>query len=89
LRLDFAPHPAAPRTVIRFELPAPANSRLLVYDLSGRLVASLIDQPLSAGRHDVPWSGLDARGREVANGIYVVRLETGARATSRRLVVLK
>jgi hypothetical protein len=89
LRLDLAPNPAAPQTVIRFDLPAAARVKLLVYDLTGRSVTSLANGPLSAGRHDVAWPGRDARGRPVASGIYVVRLEAGAEAITRRLVVLK
>ena len=89
LTLDFAPHPAAPQTMIRFELPSAARVKLLVYDLTGRSVGSLVDQPLAAGPHAISWSGIDGRGQPIASGIYVVRLEAGRQSTSRRLIVLK
>ena len=50
--------------------------RLRLYDVHGRVVATLVDAPLAAGRHSVTWTGTDDRGRPVASGVYVSVLET-------------
>ena len=71
------PNPFNPRTTLAFDLPeATDRVRLRLYDLQGRLVANLVDGPLPAGRHDVPWQGTDDAGRTVASGVYISVLET-------------
>ena len=49
------PNPFNPRTEIRFALPEAGHVQLVVYDVMGREVARLIDQPLGAGTHAVTW----------------------------------
>ena len=44
-----------------------------VYDVQGRLVRTLVDGNLAAGRHELRWNGVDDTGRAVPSGVYVVR----------------
>ena len=53
------PNPFNPNTVISFDLPAPSNVNLTVFNVLGQKVTTLIDEPLAAGTHDVNW---DASG---------------------------
>jgi hypothetical protein len=78
-----APNPASGATTFSFELPEGADVTLAVYDASGRKVATVAKGYFSAGVHDVPF----ANG--LAPGIYVYRLEAGARSAARKLVVIK
>jgi len=64
------PNPFNPSTTIRYSLPAPSRVVLRVYDLLGRVVATLTDGVEPAGDRSVSW---DARG--LASGVYVYRLE--------------
>jgi len=50
---------------------------LSVYDVGGRLVRSLADGPWAAGRHVAAWDGRNEKGRRVAGGVYLMRLEVG------------
>lgn len=77
------PNPFQSSTTITYSIPAPAYVRLIVYDLLGRKVRSLVDGPQAAGSHAVEW---DASG--VPNGIYMGRLEAGEN-TSFRLFIKK
>ena len=85
------PNPFNATTTLRFTLKAPGDVSLLVYDIRGRKVATLIDnQAMNADRiHEIRWSGIDDAGRGVASGLYYVRLksETGERV--RRITLLK
>jgi hypothetical protein len=84
------PNPFNPSTTISFTLPVECAVRLEVYDVSGRLVARLIDGARqSAGAHDVEWNGRDAAGRAAASGIYVYRLTAGKESISRKMVLLR
>jgi ligand-binding sensor domain-containing protein len=63
------PNPFNPITQIPFELSAPGNVRMEVFDILGRRVAVLTDRRYEAGRHEVPWNA-----SEKASGIYIVRM---------------
>ncbi len=84
------PNPFNPSTTISFTLPGECAVRLEVYDVSGRLVARLLDgKRLGAGAHNVEWNGRDASGRSAASGIYVYRLTAGRETISRKMVLLR
>ena len=68
------PNPFNPATEIRFTLPADQVVRLAVYDISGRLVRTLVDETRLAGDHAARWDGTDRSGRAVASGTYFARL---------------
>jgi len=82
------PNPVAGRTVIAFDLPAPGPVRATLYDVSGRLVRVLTDEPLPAGKHERAWDRRDGSGRPVSAGIYFLRLEAGSHRSRQKIVVI-
>jgi hypothetical protein len=92
LRVSLAqnrPNPFLPETWISYSLGRASNVNLAVYDVSGRLVSTLVSGRVGAGEHKVAWSGTDSRGRRVAPGIYVYRLETPDAIASRKMVFMR
>ncbi len=84
------PNPAAGAARIAFTLPASAVARVLVEDVAGRRVATLIDGKLPAGRHEIIWDGRLKSGEAAPPGVYFYRLIVdGKRSTARRLVLLR
>jgi len=83
------PNPFNPATTIFYAVPAPTHARLIVYDISGRAAAHLVDRAESTGRHEVHWLGEDDRGRPLASGVYVCRLTTAFGAVTRRFVLAR
>jgi len=84
------PNPFNPMTSVRFTVPAVAPVDLAVYDVSGRLVRTLVSVAShEAGVHSVSWDGRDDRGTEVAAGVYFARLLVGAEDASSKMVLLK
>jgi hypothetical protein len=79
------PNPAHGHVSFSLALPDEATVGLTVHDVAGRLVSSLPDQELPAGRHTIFWN---AAGEGVAAGIYFARLEVGGRVVGTRRVVL-
>jgi len=75
--LEARPNPSRGVTTLAFELEAGSDVSVEVFDATGRRVASLLEGALTAGRHSVSWDGRDLAGREVAAGVYLVRVETG------------
>jgi hypothetical protein len=83
------PNPFNPTTLIRFELPVRSRARLAVFDVQGRLIRTLVDGELPAGRSEISWNGRDDRGGVVASGVYFYRLETPSAALSRKMVLMR
>jgi len=84
------PNPFNPATTISYRLGKPTRTSLRIYDLSGRLVRSLIvGQEQSAGSYDFTWQGRNDAGQAVPSGTYLYRLDAGTHSQSRRLMLLK
>ncbi len=83
------PNPFHPRTQITFTLPVAGPVALSVYDLSGRLVRTLVAGSRPAGPQAASWDGRDERGLPVASGIYLYELTAGAERATRRMLLLK
>jgi flagellar hook assembly protein FlgD len=68
------PNPFNPTTTIRFELPIAGNAELLIYDVLGREVKTIVTEVLTAGSHTATWNGTNEKGGEVSSGVYFYRL---------------
>ena len=68
------PNPFNPTTTIEFEVPYSMDVVLNVYDISGRLVKTLVDETKYTGLYSTIWDGTDQNGNGVANGLYVYKL---------------
>jgi serine protease len=78
------PNPFNPRTTISFSLRHEASVHLQVYDVRGRIVATLVDRVLGPGAHAVEWDA-----RQASSGVYFYRLETPEFSQTRRMILLK
>ncbi|MFC1583780.1 FlgD immunoglobulin-like domain containing protein [Candidatus Neomarinimicrobiota bacterium] len=87
--LSNYPNPFNPATTIRFELPQATDIHVVIYDLLGQQVATLLEGMMEPGSHQVVWNSKDQEGRSVPAGIYVARMVTPQYAKSIRLVLLK
>ncbi len=83
------PNPFNPETQITFDLPQAGHVKIQIYDISGRLVRTLADGLMNAGRHQVKWDGHDQAGQQVSTGIYLCRLETAQAQRSMKLILAK
>ncbi len=83
------PNPFNPATDIKFTLPRASDVSLKLYDVSGRLIRSLLTESLSEGSHEVRWNGQDDAGRSVASGTYFARLVAGVETSVKPLVLVR
>jgi hypothetical protein len=83
------PNPFNPRTTIKFSTARDGRVTIVVYDVSGRLVRTLVDGPQKAGTHSVVWDGSDDRGRRVGAGVYWAQMKAGDYLSTKKIVVLK
>jgi len=78
------PNPFNPATTITFSLPEASDVELTVFDLNGRKVSTLINQPVQAGEHSV---NFDAS--PLPSGVYFYKLVTQFGYQSRKMTVIK
>ncbi len=83
------PNPFNPYTRINYQIPVDCNVSLRIYDVSGRLVRTLVDDHKNRGRHTIIWDGRDATGRQLASGIYFYRIQAGTFVETKRMVLLR
>jgi hypothetical protein len=78
-----APNPFNRQAVIRFGLPAHETAEIKLYEVSGRLVGTLVRAPYDAGYHTFDWTSSSSLGA----GIYILRLEAGAESAACKVVI--
>ncbi|MBT4097931.1 MAG: hypothetical protein HOC05_16440 [Gemmatimonadetes bacterium] len=87
------PNPFNPATTIDFQIPAAGDGQhaiLRVYDITGRVVTTLMNDVVTAGNYQAGWDGTDAAGRAVASGGYLFELRVGdVFAQTQRVTLLK
>ncbi|HEX5141063.1 MAG TPA: FlgD immunoglobulin-like domain containing protein [Dehalococcoidia bacterium] len=83
------PNPFNPMTTIEFGIPSPGKVSLRIFDVSGRLVQTLVDRELPAGFHHADWDGRARSGSSVSSGIYFYELRSGSFAQKRRMVLIR
>ena len=83
------PNPFNPTTSITLWLDREGPTQLMIYDLSGRRVRTLVDGPLSLGPHVIEWEGRNDSGQKVPSGVYFIRATAGQRTITRKAVLLK
>ncbi|MBN1350511.1 choice-of-anchor D domain-containing protein [candidate division KSB1 bacterium] len=83
------PNPFNPVTKILFSLPKKSHTTLLVYNILGQHVKTLVDGELRAARHAIIWDGTNDLGKPVASGVYLVRLRSEGKVQVRKMTLLK
>ncbi len=83
------PNPFNPSTSISFSLEQKAYASIVIYDLMGRKVKTLISSLLDAGEHEILWDGSNDSGTDVASGIYLYKLESNGSSQVKRMTLLR
>jgi hypothetical protein len=84
------PNPFNPSTTIRYDVPAGGGQvSLVIYDVNGRLVRTLVDRMNDAGAKSIVWDGKDEKGVPVSSGVYFYRLVGPGFGETRKMAVMK
>lgn len=83
------PNPFNPQTSIRYALPHEAHVKLVIYNILGEKVRTLVDAHQSAGYKTIWWDGKDEKGEAMASGIYFYRLEADKFSEVKKMMLLK
>jgi hypothetical protein len=86
----FRPNPTSGSTAISFDIPDHRGDvHLVIYNVRGQLVRTVLDGPVDRGRHERTWDGNDDHGRPVASGVYFARLLADERTSDQKVMVLR
>ena len=83
------PNPFNPSTSVQYTVAKAGAVRLAIFDVTGRMVASLVDGTQQAGSYTAFWDGKTASGIEAASGVYLCRLSSLGLARTIKMVLLK
>ncbi len=83
------PNPFNPTTHIDFSLKKAGKVELVIYNITGQKVRTLVDGELEADDHSVVWNGKDDRGNQVSSGTYFYRLQTSEVTQTKKMLMLK
>jgi hypothetical protein len=83
------PNPFNPTTRIEFSLKTRSHVTLRVYDVSGRLVRTLVDGVRDAGENRIDWKGINDRGANVASGVYFYKMNTKDFSDTKKMILLR
>ncbi len=83
------PNPFNPTTTISYALPSNAYVKLMVYNVLGQKVKTLVDEEQAAGYKQVVWNGQNDRGEQVGSGIYFYRIQAGDFTKTAKMSLLK
>ncbi len=83
------PNPFSSLTTIRFAQPADGQVTVIVYDLMGRKIATLLDGVLQAGYQEIVWNGKDGGDNDVAAGVYFYEVRSSDRVSVQKMVLVR
>ena len=87
---SVSPNPLNPRATLTFSMERPGSVRVALYDLSGRLVQTVMQESFAAaGYHDVTIDGRGENGEKLSSGVYFYNIKTADGSVSGRLTILK
>lgn len=83
------PNPFNPTTTIPYRLERDSRVNLSIYDMTGRMVKTIVDQSQGAGAHSASWNSTDEGGQLVPSGVYFVRLQGSNNVEARKMILTK
>ena len=78
------PNPFNPITTLRYDLPQESDVTLTIYDITGRMVQTLVNELQQSGMKKVIWNASD-----VSSGVYIYRIQAGNFTQTRKMILLK
>lgn len=83
------PNPFNSETVIHYKIPKMSRVHMVIYNILGQFVRTLVDGDKPGGDFTIVWNGKDENGNEVAPGVYFYRFEAGEFSSTRKMLLLK
>ena len=86
---DNYPNPFNPSTSIDFTVPKEMFISIIIYDVNGRHIKTMINGILGGGHNSVIWDGSDRNGKRVSSGVYFYELRSENNTIAKKMILLK
>mgnify|MGYP003957093415 FL=1 len=83
------PNPFNPTTIIHYDVPEPAQVKIMVFDVLGRKISTLFNEHQNPGFKSILWNGVDEFGSPVSAGMYFYHIQAGSFNQTRKMILLK
>jgi hypothetical protein len=83
------PNPFNPQTTISFNLMEPAQTRVLIFNILGQKIKTLVNEYLSPGQYSYIWDGRNELGIDAASGVYLYRIESGSFIQTKKMTLIR
>lgn len=83
------PNPFNPTTTVEYVLPKTSDVKVVIYNITGQVVKTLVDDKQNTGSYKVQWNGTNDAGNRVASGIYFVRMKADNFSKVRKMTLLR
>ena len=83
------PNPFNPTTKINYEIPEDALVKVVIFDVMGRNVKTLINEIQSSGYHSILWDATNDMGEDISAGMYIYTIIAGEYRYSKKMVLIK
>jgi hypothetical protein len=87
--LQNYPNPFNPSTQINYSIPKPSQVKLVIYDMIGREIETIVDEYQNAGVYHYTWKAAGINGQQLASGTYLLRLSAGDYSQTLKLLLIK
>jgi len=83
------PNPFNPATSFKYSIAKECHVKIVICNILGQKVTTLVDEVKSAGNHFAMWDGKNAQGRDVASGLYFYVIQAGEFTQSKKMMIIK
>ena len=83
------PNPFNPSTTIRYSLPVQSDVSVIIYDITGQELKTLVQNAQAAGRYEVSWDGTTKANKQISTGVYFARIVAGNSTAVIKMIYLK
>ena len=83
------PNPFNPYTTIRYSLKENLHTKLVIYNMLGQSIRTLVNGPMTPGVHTAQWDGCNEHGQHVSSGLYFYKLTAGSHVDTKRMMLIE
>ncbi|MCJ7498459.1 MAG: T9SS type A sorting domain-containing protein, partial [candidate division Zixibacteria bacterium] len=73
----------------QFMVHSPVHATLIIYNILGQKIRTLVDGEMMPGSYQVIWDGKDDKGNKVSSGVYFYSFKAGENFETKKMIMLK
>ncbi|MBN1480648.1 T9SS C-terminal target domain-containing protein [candidate division KSB1 bacterium] len=83
------PNPFNPSTAIRFQVPKAVETKIVIFNINGQVVKTLVDEHKNAGYYEMRWFGKNNSENLVGSGVYYIRIQAGDFTATKKMLLIR